>query len=154
VVTRCSNCERLHGAEYGDGWFPSSYIKSMSSAYCSPATQTRGIDEFMSNYTESTTVPPPAGGRTVASDVLGNKTDVSLYWTDTVSASASGSEATATGAAATGTGSGTASTGSTASRTGDAAGASGTGTASAVGVNVGLAIALVGVSLGVMFGFD
>lgn len=136
--TRCSNCEKLHGGQEGVNWFPPSYIKSMSSAYCAE-TQTLGIDEFLGNYTESTSLP--ASLQTSMSDVLGNKTDVSLYWT------ASATDAKATGASETGTSA--SGTGATGSATGSASGATSTGGAGAVGVEG----VLTGLCVGVVMGF-
>jgi hypothetical protein len=135
---RCSNCEKLHGAQEGVDWYPPSYIKSMSSAYCAE-TQTLGIDEFLGNYTESTSLP--ASLQTSMSDVLGNKTDVSLYWT------ASATDTKATGASETGTSA--SGTGATGSATGSAPKASSTGGAGAVGVEG----VLTGLCVGVVMGF-
>ncbi len=113
-----------------------------------------GIDDFLGNYTESTTIPIPASGQTSASDVIGNKTDVSLYWTASASGSGGSGAATVTataGSSGTGTGAGstaTAAAGATGTGSGAGAGASPTGAASVVGVDMGVWMSCIAVVLG------
>lgn len=103
------DCERLHGAPANGMWVPQQYISMVSSKYCArPVTQ--GFDDFFGNLTESTSVD--YGTSTGGVDVIGNKTDVSLYFTASSGSSGAGTMTTASGSAST-TNSNKASAGST-----------------------------------------
>jgi hypothetical protein len=85
------------------------YISMASSSYCS-SSATRGLNDFFGNMTKSTSID--YGTSTGGVDVIGNKTDVSLYYTASSGSSGTGTVTTTSGSAST-TGSSKASAGST-----------------------------------------
>lgn len=103
------DCERLHGAPADGSWIPRTYISMASSSYCS-SSATRGLNDFFGNMTKSTSID--YGTSTGGVDVIGNKTDVSLYYTASSGSSGTGTVTTTSGSAST-TGSSKASAGST-----------------------------------------
>ncbi|MCJ1414649.1 CSN-associated deubiquitinating enzyme Ubp12 [Xylographa parallela] len=77
----CFNCERLHGQPEDDGWYPIAWITAQSSSYCAIPTPTQGLEEFLGNWSASSGIV--VGTSTGGSNVLGNSTQVSLYFTST-----------------------------------------------------------------------
>ena len=73
-VSRCSNCLRLHGG----GFLDEDEINAESSSYCS-ASATVPFESFRAEFAASI-----FSTETTQSDVLSTRTEVSLYWTDTV----------------------------------------------------------------------
>ncbi|PMD49973.1 uncharacterized protein K444DRAFT_638553 [Hyaloscypha bicolor E] len=70
----CSNCLRLHGG----GFLNQDEINAESSSYCS-ASATVPFESFRANFAYSI-----FSTETTQSDVLSTRTEVNLYWTDTV----------------------------------------------------------------------
>ncbi|MCJ1283811.1 CSN-associated deubiquitinating enzyme Ubp12 [Xylographa opegraphella] len=77
----CFDCERLHGQPDGDGWYPTAWITAQSSSYCAIPTPTQGLEEFLGDWSASSGIR--IGTSTGGSNVLGNSTQVSLYFTST-----------------------------------------------------------------------
>src|SRR4051794_30283044 len=118
------DCARLHGATAG--WVPKSFVDQLSTTLCT-GTPSLGIleriDQIISTYT-----PDLAKESGYGTNVLGNATEVSLYYT-TTSGSATHTTATATTTTTAAPGSKPADTGT---KTGSGtAGATATGTGSA-----------------------
>lgn len=65
----------FHG---GYHWFPESYVKGVSSAYCSANPQTTGFYPFANAWSTSSAASLPT---TTAVDSLGTQTAASLYYT-------------------------------------------------------------------------
>lgn len=90
AVQGCEDCYEAHGA----GLVPHSVLSSMSSAYCAAtATPTVGILEFGQDFLakpqfSSIFSSNSAAATSTFSDPIGNKTDVTLYWTAPVSGTA------------------------------------------------------------------
>ena len=102
------DCARLHGASAGS-YIPATAISAASSSYCG-RSMTQDLSAFMDNFLSSTSID--YGTATTGVDVIGNKTDVSLYYTAS-SASRWTGIATTTSTGASTTGSSQASAGST-----------------------------------------
>lgn len=154
------DCARLHGAPPGV-YIPTTVVNALSSSYCG-GSATLGFSAFLESFINSTTIN--YGSATTGVDVIGNRTDVSLYYTassasngtgtvTTTSASTSASGSSQASAGSTGgtvvvaatTGSTTASSsgsGSTGSTTGTAAASKPTGNGAA-GVRTGGALMVV-----------
>ncbi|CRL28082.1 unnamed protein product [Penicillium camemberti] len=74
----CQACFRKHGGIEGYHWFPESYVKGVSSAYCSANPQTTGFYPFANAWSTSSAASLPT---TTAVDSLGTQTAASLYYT-------------------------------------------------------------------------
>ncbi|CAI7605782.1 unnamed protein product [Penicillium discolor] len=74
----CQECFRKHGGIEGYHWFPESYMKGVSSAYCSANPQTTGFYPFANAWSTSSAASLPT---TTAVDSLGTQTAASLYYT-------------------------------------------------------------------------
>lgn len=87
AVQGCEECFTKHGGSGQEAPLPSNLISSMSSAYCAAtATPTLGLSEFQASYLNrpqfsSIFSSNSATPTSTFSDPIGNKTDVSLYWT-------------------------------------------------------------------------
>jgi hypothetical protein len=95
AVEGCMDCYKAHGASEGFGFaLPHSLISSMSSTYCAAtATPTLGLSDFQLSFMEkpqfkSLFSSNTAKATSTFSDPLGNKTDVSLYYTGAATGSA------------------------------------------------------------------
>ena len=106
---RCNECFPLHGANYTDGVIPQPYISMISASFCNSVTMQLG--PFLRSWKPASTV---ADVSTSNSDVLGTRTDVSLYYTSTPgnagSSRASPNSTASAGASSDATGSGMAAT--------------------------------------------
>lgn len=129
-------CVRLHGVPVNgySGWQPVQYISAISSSYCRAPTATQILDDFLSNWTASSSID--IGTSTLDVDVLGASTEVSLYFTLTSSATTTAMTGSAKGTATSGvaaspTGKDSASGAVTGSATGSATAVSTTGSKSA-----------------------
>ncbi|KAJ5197546.1 hypothetical protein N7449_008025 [Penicillium cf. viridicatum] len=83
----CQECFRKHGGIEGYHWFPESYVKGVSSAYCSANPQTTGFYPFASAWSTSSAASLPT---TTAVDSLGTQTAASLYYTYAAESTATG----------------------------------------------------------------
>ncbi|CAI7629355.1 hypothetical protein PCG10_008409 [Penicillium crustosum] len=77
-ATGCQECFRKHGGIEGYHWFPESYVKGVSSAYCGANPQTTGFYPFANAWSTSSAASLPS---TTAVDSLGTQTAASLYYT-------------------------------------------------------------------------
>ncbi|CAI7590272.1 unnamed protein product [Penicillium viridicatum] len=68
-------------------WFPESYVKGVSSAYCSANPQTTGFYPFANAWSTSSAASLPS---TTAVDSLGTQTAASLYYTYAAESTAAG----------------------------------------------------------------
>ncbi|KAI9876860.1 MAG: Sorting nexin, cytoplasm-to-vacuole targeting pathway/endosomal sorting [Pleopsidium flavum] len=93
-LSGCMDCQRLHGAPADGSWIPRTYISMASSSYCS-SSATRGLNDFFGNFTKSISID--YGTSTGGVDVIGNKTDASLYYTASSSSSGAGTVTTTSG---------------------------------------------------------
>ncbi|MCJ1399347.1 hypothetical protein MMC11_002549 [Xylographa trunciseda] len=82
-VSGCNNCFRLHGgAQNALGWVPEQYISAQSSTYCSNPV-TAAFYDFVTQWVPATTITSVAN----ATSTIGlQNTNVSLYFTPTVTA--------------------------------------------------------------------
>lgn len=93
VTQGCEDCYQAHGAGQHDV-LPSSVLSALSSSYCAAtATPTAGIADYQLKFLNKpqykTLLSSSSGTATSTfSDPIGNKTDVSLYWTAPVSGTA------------------------------------------------------------------
>lgn len=71
----------------GYHWFPESYVKGVSSAYCSANPQTTGFYPFANAWSTSSAASLPS---TTAVDSLGTQTAASLYYTYAAESTATG----------------------------------------------------------------
>ncbi|OQD72142.1 hypothetical protein PENPOL_c001G07659 [Penicillium polonicum] len=83
----CQECYRKHGGIEGYHWFPVSYVKEVSSAYCSANPQTTGFYPFANAWSTSSAANLPS---TTAVDSLGTQTAASLYYTYAAESTAAG----------------------------------------------------------------
>ncbi|KAF2162151.1 hypothetical protein M409DRAFT_27534 [Zasmidium cellare ATCC 36951] len=110
-VQGCANCYSAHGSPQGidDGLSDASALASLSSAYCAAsATPTLGLADYLFDWADSYNASHPATATATAStmsDAIGNRTDVSLYFTPSVTGTAAWLIAEATSGASSGMGS-------------------------------------------------
>ncbi|KAJ9481435.1 hypothetical protein VN97_g12042 [Penicillium thymicola] len=83
----CQECFRKHGGIEGYHWFPESYVKGVSSAYCSANPQSTGFYPFANAWSTSSAARLPS---TTAVDSLGTQTAASLYYTYAAESTATG----------------------------------------------------------------
>lgn len=85
----CQQCFKEHGGIEGYHWFPESYVRAVSSSYCSVNPQTTGFYQFVPDWakTDSAASVPS----TTAANVLGTQTAASLYYTYAAATAASDS---------------------------------------------------------------
>jgi len=85
----CMDCMKAHGGVEGTDWFSSSLIDPAVAEYCNAsAPATEGFANYIfekveGGYEDSTTDSATSESTTI-SDPIGNKTDVSLYFTPSV----------------------------------------------------------------------
>ncbi|KAF4764675.1 hypothetical protein N7455_003773 [Penicillium solitum] len=83
----CQECFRKHGGIEGYHWFPESYVKGVSSAYCGANPQTTGFYPFANAWSTSSAASLPTS---TAVDSLGTQTAASLYYTYNAESTATG----------------------------------------------------------------
>ncbi|EME48038.1 hypothetical protein DOTSEDRAFT_105468, partial [Dothistroma septosporum NZE10] len=96
----CADCFKTHGASEADAGLTNNDIASLSSQYCAASTTpTLGLDQWFFQYAQSaiSTSATTSAASSSFSDPIGNKTDVSLYFTPSVTGSAAYVVAQATG---------------------------------------------------------
>jgi len=150
MAYRCMDCARLHGAA-PDTYIPTTVVNAASSSYCG-SSATLGLSDFLGSFLGSTSID--YGSATTGVDVIGNRTDVSLYYTassgssgagtvTTTSASTSPSASSSSQASAGSTGGTVAAAATTGSTTASSSGPSSTGSTTgngAAGVRTGGAL--------------
>ncbi|KAK4505587.1 hypothetical protein PRZ48_003550 [Zasmidium cellare] len=108
-VQGCANCYTAHGSteDMDSGLADKSAIASLSSAYCAvSATPSLGLADYLFDWAENYNSSNPATSTpSTMSDPIGNKTDVSLYFTPSVTGTAAWIVAEATSGASSGMGS-------------------------------------------------
>ncbi|CAI7601348.1 unnamed protein product [Penicillium glandicola] len=87
----CQECFRKHGGIEGYHWFPESYVKGVSSAYCSANPQTTGFYPFANAWSTSSAASVPTS---TAVDSLGTQTAASLYYTYAAESTGTGGSST------------------------------------------------------------
>ena len=122
------DCARLHGAAPGT-YISTTVVKAASSSYCG-SSATLGLSDFLGSFLGSTSID--YGSATTGVDVIGNRTDVSLYYTASSGSSGAGTVTTTSTSTSASSGSSQASAGSTGG-TGVAAATTGSTTASSSG---------------------
>jgi len=85
----CMDCMKSHGGVEGRDWFSSSLIDPAVEKYCdASAPATEGFADYLFNEVEGTDETTESAATdsasTTFSDPIGNKTDVSLYFTPSV----------------------------------------------------------------------
>ncbi|KAF2010131.1 hypothetical protein BU24DRAFT_356902 [Aaosphaeria arxii CBS 175.79] len=75
----CQKCLEMHGGIEGWHWFPESYISAAADAYCSENPPTKEFFDYMLDW--KATAAEAQIPSTTAEDLLGTRTEVSLYYT-------------------------------------------------------------------------
>jgi hypothetical protein len=87
-IAGCMKCHKDHGGAEGSDWFGANLIDPATKEYCDaskPANES--FSDFFLNHISldnGTTTDSPAAQTSTFSDPIGNKTDVSLYFTPSV----------------------------------------------------------------------
>jgi len=86
-TTGCMKCNQAHGGVEGEDWFDMSLVDTAMKKYCDASTPaTEGFANYFFNLVEGgdETTSSSAAESSTFSDPIGNKTDVSLYFTPSV----------------------------------------------------------------------
>ena len=85
-ILGCMKCRKAHGGVEGSDWFNENLIHPAVKEYCNasqPADESFG-DFFMDHVSLDAETTSAAAQKSTFSDPIGNKTDVSLYFTPSV----------------------------------------------------------------------
>lgn len=87
-IAGCMKCHKAHGGVEGSDWFSGDLIDPAVKKYCNasePTTESFATFFFdLVSPDNATTTETPAASTSAFSDPIGNKTDVSLYFTPSV----------------------------------------------------------------------